>query len=121
VILIDELLDKGHTMDTMAGHLMEQLKIPREKITTCVLFAKTVPERPKKFDADIAGLVNLPGVWLVGYGLDDMGTKRGWTELLAMPKAPGIPATTDDAIFEESEAGVALLKGLRAGLLKQLE
>lgn len=121
MILIDELLDKGHTMHTMAQHLMTTLKIPRTQITTCCLFSKTVPDRPKEYDADLCGLVNLPGVWLVGYGLDDLGTKRGWTELLAMPKAPGIPPTPDDVIFEPGEAGKALVKELRTDLLKQLE
>ena len=32
------------------------------------------------------GIKGLPDLWLVGYGLDDRGTKRGWVELFAMPK-----------------------------------
>ena len=76
-------------MDAMVKHLTKTLDIPRDRITTTVLFSKIVPGRPAAFDADVVGVHNLPGVWLVGYGLDDLGTKRGWTELLAMPKAPG--------------------------------
>ena len=34
------------------------------------------------------------------YGLDDNGTKRGWTELFAKPKCPGVPTVAADAIFE---------------------
>lgn len=37
-------------------------------------------------EADIIGVPNLPDLWLVGYGLDDRGTKRGWSELFAIPK-----------------------------------
>jgi len=52
-------------------------------LTVCLLSKK----RPREFpDADITGIRDLPDLWLVGYGLDDRGTKRGWTEIFAMPK-----------------------------------
>ena len=119
MILVDELLDNGHTMHTMMLHLMKTLSIPRTQITTCVLFEKHVATRDKSFDAEICGIPNLPNVWLVGYGLDDNGTKRGWTELIAVPKIPGIPKSPDDAIFD-AEGGDVKLAQIRAGLLSAL-
>lgn len=119
VILVDELLDNGHTMHTMMQHLMTELSIPRAQITTCVLFEKHVATRDKSYDAELCGIPNLPNVWLVGYGLDDNGTKRGWTELIAVPKIPGVPKSPDDAIFD-AEGGDAKLAEIRAGLLSAL-
>merc|ERR1719352_990987 len=52
-------------------------------LTVCLFSKKRAREWP---DADITGIPNLPDLWLVGYGLDDRGTKRGWTELFAVPK-----------------------------------
>merc|ERR1719409_1509276 len=53
-------------------------------ILTACLFSK---QRPRVCpEADITGIPNLPDLWLVGYGLDDRGTKRGWTDLFAVPK-----------------------------------
>eukprot|EP00036_Acanthoecidae_sp_10tr_P011542 CAMPEP_0182927486 /NCGR_PEP_ID=MMETSP0105_2-20130417/13814_1 /TAXON_ID=81532 ORGANISM="Acanthoeca-like sp., Strain 10tr" /NCGR_SAMPLE_ID=MMETSP0105_2 /ASSEMBLY_ACC=CAM_ASM_000205 /LENGTH=256 /DNA_ID=CAMNT_0025065435 /DNA_START=41 /DNA_END=811 /DNA_ORIENTATION=- len=121
VILIDELLDKGETMHKLSGHLMKVLDIPRERITTCVIFDKKVPGRPAEFNADIVGFRDLPPLWLVGYGLDDDGTKRGWTELVAVPKADGVPLEEDDVVFEDSAAARAKLAEIRRALLKQLE
>merc|ERR1719353_1305328 len=53
-------------------------------VLTCCLFSK---QRERQWpEADITGVPNLPDLWLVGYGLDDRGTKRGWSELFAVPK-----------------------------------
>jgi hypoxanthine phosphoribosyltransferase len=86
VVLIDELLDNGKTMQDMKLHFLERLKSSHTEndiLTTC-LFSK---QRPREWpEADITGIPNLPDLWLVGYGLDDRGTKRGWTELFAVPK-----------------------------------
>jgi len=118
IVLVDELLDNGHTMHTMLNYLMSELNVPRSDIATCCLFSKQQEDRPKHFDADITGLPNLPNLWLVGYGLDDDGTKRGWTELFAKPKIPGVPKVVADAIFEEGAVGKAKLVELRAELVK---
>jgi hypoxanthine phosphoribosyltransferase len=120
VVLVDELLDNGHTMHTMAAHLMKTLEIPREQISTCVLFSKVSDTRPAEYGADICGIPDLPNVWLVGYGLDDNGTKRGWTELFAKPKIEGVPKCEADGIFEPGTKGRQLLRTyrreMRAGL-----
>lgn len=86
IVLIDELLDNGKTMQEMKQYFLGQLSETHtdNDILTVCLFSK---QRPREYpDADITGISNLPDIWLVGYGLDDRGTKRGWTELFAIPK-----------------------------------
>ena len=56
----------------------------------------------------------------MGYGLDECGTKRGWTELVAMPKVAGVPPTADDVIFNDTEEGKKHLQDIREGILAQL-
>merc|ERR1719379_2263782 len=69
---------KQHFLHTLASTHSEN-----DIITVC-LFSK---QRERSWpEADITGIKDLPDLWLVGYGLDDRGTKRGWTELFAMPK-----------------------------------
>jgi len=86
VVLVDELIDNGQTMYDMKQHFLQSLKATHGEddiLTVCLLSKqreRTCPE------ADITGIQNLPDLWLVGYGLDDRGTKRGWTELFAIPK-----------------------------------
>jgi hypoxanthine phosphoribosyltransferase len=113
IVLVDELLDNGKTMATMVDHLMKELKVPRTQIITCVLMSKERPKRPKSWEADITGIANLPDVWLVGYGLDDNGTKRGWPILFACPKAPGVPKEEADKIFNDDEEGKAAHRRIR--------
>lgn len=86
VVLVDELLDNGKTMQEMKQHLLKALSATHteDDILTCCLLSK---KRPRDFpEADIVGIPDLPDLWLVGYGLDDRGTKRGWAELFAIPK-----------------------------------
>merc|ERR1712118_443596 len=86
IVLIDELLDNGKTMAEMKQHFLNNLSATHTEndILTVCLFSK---QRERSWpEADITGIPNLPDLWLVGYGLDDRGTKRGWTELFAMPK-----------------------------------
>ena len=101
VLLLDELFDNGHTMAAMRQTLLahEELGLTEADITTCVLFSKNSGTRLPP--PDIVGFDNLPNVWYVGYGLDDNGEKRGWPHLFAVPKAPGVPLTADDARFED--------------------
>jgi len=86
VVLLDELLDNGKTMQEIKLYFMNKLAATHTEndfLTAC-LFSK---ERPREYpEADITGVPTLPDLWLVGYGLDDRGTKRGWTELFAIPK-----------------------------------
>lgn len=86
IVLIDELLDNGKTMEEMKQHLLKSLSATHtdnDILTTCLFSKKRDRVYP---EADVTGIPDLPDLWLVGYGLDDRGTKRGWTELFAIPK-----------------------------------
>jgi len=86
VVLIDELLDNGKTMHEMKQHFLSSLATTHGEddiLTVCLLSKKRERKWP---EADITGISDLPDLWLVGYGLDDRGTKRGWNELFAIPK-----------------------------------
>lgn len=86
VVLVDELMDNGKTMHDVKQHFLTALKATHSEndVLTCCLFAK---DRKRSWpEADVSAIPNVPDLWLVGYGLDDRGTKRGWTELLAVPK-----------------------------------
>merc|ERR1719265_3136803 len=100
IVLIDELLDNGKTMQDMKMRLLETLKgthTEKDVLTVC-LFSK---DRKRQCPvADVTGIPNLPDLWLVGYGLDDRGTKRGWTDLFAVPKVK-IVGTIDAAMVQQ--------------------
>lgn len=115
VIILDELLDRGHTMDKVVTHLQKELSIPRSQMTTCVLFEKNVL-RDASLEADIVGLRGLPNVWLVGYGLDDGGTKRGWPFIYAQAKDNEEDMTEDDALFGDEDFHQSVLDRLSDGL-----
>merc|ERR1719420_2328201 len=73
-------------MHEMRQHFLSCLSASHSEndiLTCCLLSKKREREWP---EADITGIPNLPDLWLVGYGLDDRGTKRGWTDLFAVPK-----------------------------------
>jgi len=86
IVLLDELLDSGHTMQEMKQHFLSALSTTHTEndVLTACLFSKK--RQQGQLQCDIVGIPDLPDLWLVGYGLDDRGTKRGWTELFAMPK-----------------------------------
>jgi hypoxanthine phosphoribosyltransferase len=86
IVIVDELLDNGKTMHDTKMYFLNKLRATHTEndiLTVCLFSKKRAREWP---DADITGIPNLPDLWLVGYGLDDRGTKRGWTELFAVPK-----------------------------------
>jgi len=113
IVLVDELLDNGHTMQEMKRYFLTQLAdTHKEKdvLTVCLLSKKRERGCP---EADITGIPNLPDLWLVGYGLDDRRTKRGWTELLAMPKVKLVQTMRVDEVQKlmENIDDNAMLKG----------
>eukprot|EP00746_Dinoflagellata_sp_MGD_P010319 gnl/MRDRNA2_/MRDRNA2_121265_c0_seq1.p1 gnl/MRDRNA2_/MRDRNA2_121265_c0~~gnl/MRDRNA2_/MRDRNA2_121265_c0_seq1.p1 ORF type:complete len:473 (+),score=118.69 gnl/MRDRNA2_/MRDRNA2_121265_c0_seq1:72-1490(+) len=86
VMLVDELLDNGKTLQELRLYFQDMLKATHQEsdIITCCLFTK---KRDRDFpEADICGIPNLPDLWLIGMGLDDRQGKRGWSELFATPK-----------------------------------
>ena len=67
VVFIDELIDTGKTM---------------RKILELVPDAKTCACLTKGRQADFFGCDFVPSAWLIGFGLDDNGEKRGYPHLL---------------------------------------
>lgn len=103
VILIDELFDNGNTMKLVKEAIHLETKVPEEKIFTCTLFKKTKNNKKcEDFHLDLYA-IDVPDVWLVGYGLDDQQKKRGWTHLFACPKENESDKTKDDTIFNKKE------------------
>lgn len=99
VLLVDELYDTGRTLHDVITYLDH---FHPRSIRTCVMFRKNKPNI--KYDLpQYCGIDNLPDVWYVGYGLDDLGTKRELTTLYAVPKAEGLSQTPDDRLFENEE------------------
>lgn len=104
VLLLDELFDHGNTMLSMYNALLKhpELGLTPADVRTCTLFIKesgtSLPP------PDLVGLAKLPALWLVGYGLDDNGEKRGWPHLFACPKIEGVPKCAEDAIFDDDDA-----------------
>lgn len=117
VLVVDELFDHGETMNGTVQALLgnPELGLSPEDIRTCTLFIKDsgtnlpVP--------NFVGMPRLPALWLVGYGLDHDGEKRGWPHLFATPKADDIDRVPEDAIFDSEEAYTLLSTKLSAELL----
>merc|ERR1719444_322879 len=88
----------------MKKHILEELKdshTEHDLLTVC-LFSK---DRPRECpEADVTGIPNLPDLWLVGYGLDDRGTKRGWTDLFAVPKVKLVGTIEQEEVKKLMEA-----------------
>lgn len=79
VVIADELLDNGLTMHLAMKSFSESF--PPYTALSCALFRK---DKQTEFSPllDFGGHV-VPDVWLVGYGLDDGGSKRGLRDLTA--------------------------------------
>jgi len=94
VILVDELYDNGKTMYSVQKHLIDVLKLSPSDISTCVMFQK---KRAVTCFAPPAYVgMAIPDVWLVGYGMDHYGTRRGLRDVWAKPKPKGESFTGDD-------------------------
>lgn len=102
-ILVDELFVQGDSISKVKFLLEERTLV--SKILTCVMFFKNCGDF--KVSPDFQGLC-LPNVWLVGYGIDDAQSKRGWNHLFAVSKPPegSILPSEDDTIFHSDTAYV---------------
>lgn len=115
VVLIDELLDNGKTMHEMKQHFLTTLAgthSENDVLTVCLLSKKRERAWP---EADITGIPDLPDLWLVGYGLDDRGTKRGWAELFAIPKVKIVETIEQkevETLLETLDANAVLTRPL---------
>ena len=116
VLVVDELYDRGHTMKQVCASLIAtpELGLTAADVRRCVLWSKASKEQTETA-LDFVGLY-LPNVWVVGYGLDDNGEKRGWKYLFAEPKADGVEKSQDDVLFDNDRA----LTVARSNILQQL-
>jgi len=71
VLLLDDILDTGRTLDTVMKKLKEE---GAAEVKTCVLLAKDIP-RDMVMEADYTGFV-IGDEFVVGYGLDYQGRYR---------------------------------------------
>lgn len=102
VILIDELYDKGTTIESVKKHIQTETGIL--DVFTCTLFKKDLAypyNYPGRLDYHA---IVVPNVWLVGWGLDDRQEKRGWPHLFAVPKTSGADKTVADHVIFESDS-----------------
>ena len=71
VLLVDDILDTGHTLDFLRSLLIERQPV---SLRTCVLLRK--PEADQGLvKADYWGF-DIPNTWVVGYGLDHQDEHR---------------------------------------------
>lgn len=82
VVLVDDILDEGYTLEAIARHCAEQ---GAERVITLVLAEKR-HDRSCGFRADLVGL-EVPDRYVFGYGMDYKGYLRN---------APGIYAVSGD-------------------------
>ena len=98
VVIVDELVDNGTTMESVEHLIIKDGGVPPEKIFKVALFNKDNDCQYKGLD--LCG-ITLGNLWLVGYGLDNLTFLRNWTHLYGCPKAEGIQKSTADKIFED--------------------
>lgn len=87
---------------------------PTSDIFTCAIFKKEkiVDQKP----SDLFG-IEIPDVWICGYGIDDFQEKRGWVHLFAVPKYSDVIKTKDDELFINDD----YYNKIRINILQQLK
>jgi hypoxanthine phosphoribosyltransferase len=93
VLLLDDILDSGHTLHAIANRLAEGGAL---SIRTCVLLRKDVT-RAREVNADYVGF-DIPNEFVVGYGLDYMENYRN---------LPFVGVLNDEAIARGRAVAVA--------------
>jgi hypoxanthine phosphoribosyltransferase len=81
VLVIDDILDSGRTLQTVTNLLKEQ---HAASIKTCVLLKKMLPTAPA-LTADYTGF-EIPDEFVVGYGLDYNGYYRNLPDIAVLHK-----------------------------------
>jgi hypoxanthine phosphoribosyltransferase len=83
VLLIDDILDTGYTLDRVVKHLAARRPA---WLRSCVLLDKPA-RRAVPIEADYVGF-EIPDVWIIGYGLDSGGRGRGLPYIAALEETP---------------------------------
>jgi len=116
VVLLDELFDGGKTIYTIKQALLNHPELHLKDIYTCTLFMK---QKKREWPVpDMVALDNVPDLWVVGYGLDDSGEKRGWPLLFALPKHQ--PTCEEDKIFDGTQEGTEVYRRIRTQIRERL-
>lgn len=79
VVLVDDILDSGQTLDMVRGLVEEQ---GPSSVRTCVLLKKLVP-RAVEVPCELFGF-EIPDEFVVGYGLDFDGYYRNLPDIVAL-------------------------------------
>jgi len=93
IILVDELLDNGETISQLVKYFNN---LGLTNIYSSVAFIKK--GKPHVIQPTWIGL-QVPDVWLVGYGLDDLGKYRELPIVCFIDKPDDIPKTKDDELL----------------------
>jgi len=80
VLLLDDILDTGHTLRFLADHFMRR---GAAKVKLCVLLKRAANEGKAAIAADFAGFT-IGSEFVVGYGLDHAGRYRNLPDLAAV-------------------------------------
>lgn len=79
VVVLDDILDEGHTMSAIQAKLLEM------GAASCraAVFANKLIDKPKPIRADYVGL-DVPNRYVFGYGMDAAGCWRNLGEIYAL-------------------------------------
>jgi len=91
VLIIDDILDSGHTLSALRAELTKQ---NAASIRTCVLLSKNKPSLPHRTPADFVGF-NVDDEFVVGYGLDHNHRYRNLTDICVLKCHARSPALGD--------------------------
>ena len=80
VIVVEDVIDHGVTMNFLDGYLKHRTANPPQSISYCALGLKA-SHGPLKFEVKYLGFDNLGPEWIVGYGLDSNQSLRGLEDI----------------------------------------
>ena len=83
VILVDDILDEGWTLDALRAHCIRE---GAKRVLIAVLCVKHHDRRAPGLHADFAG-VEVPDRYVFGYGLDYYGQGRNLPDIYALDEA----------------------------------
>lgn len=82
IVVLDDILDEGHTMAAIRAKLLE---MGAASCRTAV-FANKLIDKEKPISADYIGL-NVPNRYVFGYGMDAAGAWRNLSEIYALKQS----------------------------------
>lgn len=79
VVVLDDILDEGHTMAAIKEKLLEM----GAASCSAAVFANKLIDKPKPIEADYVG-IDVPNRYVFGYGMDAAGAWRNLGEVYAL-------------------------------------